>query len=270
MASASAWLPGRPSSRLLTDLAGDRPLTMPEGFILDSALAARHGLLGLIAHCGDERLAAAARLPYFRLKARQQVMSAHLRRLLEKLDQASIPAAVLKGPALAIKYRVAEHRTFTDLDLLVPPAHLDSCLDLLGMDQAVEAVPPQRAQADKRDIVLVDPSGLRFSLDLHWDLFSYHQLGGRAEAATETSWAAARRVEDEIGPRWVMPAETEVTFLCAHALLDHRFRLILFRDLVDLAFSPMAWPSVIEFAGRFGLAGTTYLALLIAARSLDA
>ena len=272
MASTANWQPRRPISRLLTDLAAGRPFMVPESFGSDHvALAARHGLLGIMAHSGDLRLEDAARLHYTRLIARQRVMMNHLPRLLAALDAASIPATVLKGPVLAAKYRVPAHRTFTDIDLVVPPVNLDECIELLQKDPVVRAVPPQRPKADKRDILLVDPdTDLRFSIDLHWDTFSYHQMRGRTRGAMAASWSGANRIDDQVGPRWELPQESEIAFLCAHAIFDHRFRLILFRDLVEVARGPVGWESVVEFATRYGLRSTTYLALLIASRALDA
>ena len=32
---------------------------------------------------------------------------------------------------------------------------------------------------------------VRFSVDLHWDAFSYHQLLGRAKQATDLAWERA-------------------------------------------------------------------------------
>ncbi|HUP17835.1 MAG TPA: nucleotidyltransferase family protein [Acidimicrobiia bacterium] len=272
MASTTDWRPRRSVSLLLTELAAGRPFTVPDHVGPEVvALAGRHGLLGIMAKSGDAQLEAAARLPYLRLLARQRVMMNHLPRLLEALDGASIPAAVLKGPALAARYRIPDHRTFTDIDVVVPPGDLDACLSILKREQVVRAVPPQRPRADKRDIVLVDPaSGIRFSLDLHWDLFSYRQLRGPTHGAMADTWNGAHRIVDEIGPRWLLPQTSEIAFLCAHAILDHRFRLVLFRDLVELTRYPVEWGALVEFAGQNGLRGTTYLALLIAARALDA
>ena len=272
MASTTDWRPRRSVSLLLTELAAGRPFTVPDHVGPEEvALTGRHGLLGIMAQSGDARLEAAARLHYLRLLARQRVMMNHLPRLLEALDAASIPAAVLKGPALAARYRTPDHRTFTDIDVVVAPDDLDACLAILKREQVVRAVPPQRPRADKRDIVLVDPrSGMRFSLDLHWDLFSYRQLRGPTHGAMAETWNGAHRIVDEIGPRWLLPQTSEIAFLCAHAILDHRFRLILFRDMVEVVRNFQEWGPLVEFAGRYGLRGTTYLALLIASRALDA
>ena len=272
MASTDSWQPRRPISRLIADLAAGRPFVVPEGLGSDGvALAGRHGLFGIMAHSGDAQLEQAAQFHYLRLLARQRVMLDHLPRLLKSLDAASIPTAVLKGPVLAARYRTPGHRTFTDIDLVVPYANLDACLDLLNRDPVVRTIPPQRPKADKRDILLVDPAtDIRFSLDLHWDIFGYHQMRGRTRGAMAATWVGAHRIEDDLGPRWTLSTESEIAFLCAHAILDHRFRLILFRDLAEMTRHPVAWESLVEFAANYGLRGTTYLALLIASEALEA
>ncbi|MCA1737211.1 MAG: glycosyltransferase, partial [Actinobacteria bacterium] len=53
---------------------------------------------------------------------------------------------------------------------------------------------------------------------------------------------------------------------CTHAILDHRFRLILFRDLAEVAADPrLQWAELVDFAGRWHLRSLTYLAWLMAA-----
>ncbi len=92
---------------------------------------------------------------------------------------------MLKGPAVAARYRDARHRPYSDIDLLVPPFQVDSALEVLAADESVVQIPSKRPKADKRDVLFEDESGVHFNIDLHWDLFSYSQLRDSAMGATQ-------------------------------------------------------------------------------------
>ena len=269
MTSAKPWRPARTSSLQLLNVAADRPQSIASVDVND---VIRHGLLGLVAtHHESLAIPPAARLLYVRSRARQEVMKAQLRRLLELLERTSLPAVVLKGPDIASRYQDPRQRTFTDIDLLVPRDRLADTLELLRADEAVRGIPAQRPRTDKRDVLIVDPAtGIEFALDLHWDAFSYSQLRSAADQATDQAWAQSHKVVDSLGPRWRLYESAHIAFLCAHAVLDHRFRLILFRDLLELSRQAVDWMALFDFAERNGLRSTSYLAWLIAARALGA
>lgn len=234
-------------------------------------LGFRHGLLGLLAGSGLKELAEPVVHHHLAQRLRQRAMLSHLRRILTSLHDSGIKATVLKGPYVAEDYENPNFRTFTDLDLLVPEESLESTLAVLAADEAVRSIPPKGPKGDKRDIPLHDPSGAVFNLDLHWDLFSYSQLMGAAEGGTAWAWQHARfDPAHPLGPLWHHPPGPRISFLCTHALFDHRFRLILFRDLVELARAGVDWEEVIDFAEEFQLRSSTYVSLLIARRLLGA
>jgi glycosyltransferase involved in cell wall biosynthesis len=235
-------------------------------------LAVRHGLIGLMADHENPNLHDPAVALYSRLAARQGVMAHHLRRVLTELHAAGVRATVVKGLHLAHwAYGNPSHRTTTDVDLLVPAAEVERALEVLGADEAVQVIPNKTPKADKRHIPFVDESGVRFTLDLHWDLFSYTQLRGCADGATDWAWEQATFVEDHpLGPMWMLPEPARIAFLCTHALLDHRFRLILFRDLAEVARTDPDWAALIDFVRRWKLSNPTYLALLLAIGLADA
>jgi glycosyltransferase involved in cell wall biosynthesis len=269
----AVWRTGDSLSRALLDVAASRPIepyVHPNDEVL--TLAHEHGLLGLLATNNVAEWSRVARPAFARLTARQQVMVRHLRRLLEAFHGEGIRAAILKGPQLALNtYRHSAHRTFTDIDVLVHPADLEHALKVVANDPAVPSIPKQGPKADKRNIPISDPGGVRFTLDLHWDLFSYSQLQGSAEGAIDWAWDVAEGPADqsELGPHWLLPEAAVLCFLCTHALLDHRFRLILFRDLKEAALHHPDWNEVGRFADKWGLRSTTYLALLMASRLTD-
>ena len=255
-----------PADRVLAAVAAGRE--RPPGSI-DSPrleLARRHGLVGLL-RSDDVADPDGLSALQARLVARGLVMRRSLRRIMDRLAASGVRAAVVKGPDLADRvYPAAGMRTFTDLDLVVPSTDLSAALEVIGSDPACVGIPPKGPRADKRDVLFQDPSGVAFNVDLHWDLFSYRQLRGRAAQAMEEAWARARpphRDRPHLG--WRLPGEVVSAFLCTHALLDHRFRLVLFRDLVEVARGDVDWDAAVGFAHEHGLAGLVHLGWTMAA-----
>lgn len=257
-------------SRYLLALAADERVPEPPRVTSDLvADASSHGLIPILADRLEDPVVKAIDM---RLTARQQVMIRHLRRILASLHEHGIRASVLKGPRLAACfYRKPRYRSFSDLDVLVESGELDRALEVIAADFAVSSVPVKRPKADKRDVLMRDSSGMVFNLDLHWNLFSYTQLRGSALGATPAAWADAIFVDNPgLGPYYALPQGVEIPFLAAHAVLDHRFRLILFRDLLEYADGPVDWESVASTASKWGLRSTTYVALSIARRAVGA
>lgn len=256
-------------SEALLSLASDRGLpanTLVSGGLIE--LARRHGLVGVLAGETKNPVVTAVQS---RQQVRQTVMLRHLNRLLDELDAAGIRAAVVKGPAVAQAYAVRSQRPFSDIDILVEDDRLEDAIEVLASDEAIVEIPEKRPKAAKRDVVIGDRSGIRFNVDLHWDLFSYTQLRGMADGAMADAWAeAAFSPDDELGPRWELPEHHTVCFLSAHAVLDHRFRLILFRDLLEVTRHGLDWAAIEASAIRWGLASTTYLALWMARGAVGA
>lgn len=259
----SPWTPSDPVSKALLQLAASNSIdhdTRVEGDLLE--LARRHGLIGLLHESIDHPMVKAI---HARQMARQDVMRQHLHQILEVLAQSGLRGAVLKGPAIAAIYPHRGARPFSDLDLLVEAESLEAALAVIGDYEHVVEVPEKRPKASKRDVLIDDPSGVRFNLDLHWDMFSYTQFRGAASGATDAAWDEA--VFDplsDLGPQWHLPDRFRFGFLAAHATLDHRFRVILFRDLAELSRAEFDWGGVVESAERYGLRSTSYLAGFIA------
>jgi glycosyltransferase involved in cell wall biosynthesis len=272
MTNSVKWISGDSTSRFILSVASEEVVSHVE--VAERELlvfAARHGLIGMLVNSGAKEFGEQASYHHLAQRLRQRTMLEHLHRILTSLDRAGIRATVLKGPYVAGEYTNPNVRTFTDLDLLVPEESLEAALAVLAADEAVRSIPPKGPKADKRDIPLHDPSGAVFNLDLHWDLFSYSQLLGAAEGGTAWAWQHARfDPAHSLGPLWHLPPGPRICFLCTHALFDHRFRLILFRDLVELARAGVDWEAVIDFAEEFQLRSTTYVSLLIARRLLGA
>jgi len=254
-------------SRALVLLASDRgfPAEVPvtAGLI---EIAQRHGLIGLLVRYTRDEMAHAIRV---RERLRSERLTEHLSRFLPQLHDAGIRAALLKGPGVAKEYSDPTVRTFSDLDILVPRPQLDDAISVLSTDKYAKDIPEKRPRADKREILFADDSGVRFNVDLHWSLFSYSQLRGSAAEATEQAWReASLRVDGPWGPVWELPQAHKVAFLAAHAVLDHRFRLILFRDLLELRERGITWGALDELARASGLRSVIYMAFWIAHQAL--
>lgn len=231
-------------------------------------LAQRHGLIPILADHVNDLLVRAIEA---REAARRAVLKRHLFEVLTLLDGVGVQAAVLKGPAIAARYRTPQLRPYSDIDILVPENQLDRALAQLEEYPATVNIPAKRPKADKRDVLIRDETGISFNCDLHWDLFSYSQLRSSAHGATEAAWGQAVSVPDShLGPLWEIPDAYRLAFLASHAVLDHRFRLILFRDFLELLSNPVDWDELIRVAGRWGLRSTTYLALWLSRAMLGA
>lgn len=265
----AAFAGSHPSSRFLLDLAAGRSVNNDQLVtpgLIESAQ--RHGLISLLAEVTDDRFVHAIQV---REGSRRRVLERHLHRILTRFEDVQIPVAVLKGPAVAGWYRNPRHRTFSDLDLLVPADELDRAMNLLGDDPATARIPEKRPKADKRDVLLEDETGILFNVDLHWDLFSYSQMRGTSRSATELAWKEAYPDHDSaLGPRWMLPFGVKAAFLAAHAILDHRFRLILFRDLLEISLGSPDWDSLLEVAGVHGLGHVSYVSFWIAKNAVGA
>ncbi|HKY48256.1 MAG TPA: nucleotidyltransferase family protein, partial [Acidimicrobiia bacterium] len=259
-------------SAWLLDVAQGRAAGPPSDSLRLLELAYRHGLIGLVADQASPAFWPRSAPIYARLAARQQVMLYHLRALAELFSANGIPLAVLKGPWLReCAYERPQHRTFSDLDLLVPREALGSALTLIQEHGRLPSIPRQRPEADKREIPLTDPSGVTFAVDLHWDMFSYGQLRGRARAATDEGWRDSwQRKDPPLANLWQLSAPATWSFLSCHAIFDHRFRLILFRDLAELARTPPDWEELVDFASRNSLRTPVHLALSLAKRWVGA
>lgn len=262
-----AFTGGDEMSRFLIDLAAGRAerldTSVPAGLV---QLAQRHGLIPLLSQVTDDRLVRAISA---RETSRSRVLKHHLERILTSFQDKGVRVSVLKGPAIAMRYQDPDLRPFTDIDLLVPRSEVEAAIEVLSEEDAAIHVPEKRPKADKRDVLFGDATGMHFNVDLHWDLFSYSQLRGSADGATEAAWTEAVMDEDSpLGPVWDIPDAYRLAFLAAHAVLDHRFRLILFRDFHELGRLGVDWDEVVEVALQWDLRSTTYLALWLARETL--
>jgi hypothetical protein len=109
--------------------------------------------------------------------ARNVLLTAELRRLIELLESASIEAVPYKGPVLALfAYGDVSLRRFVDLDVLVRKEHVSRAIDLLLTDGYEFSKPLSLSQ---RELLLRTQHNLQLRRDkrqliveLHWEVAS--------------------------------------------------------------------------------------------------
>ena len=258
----------------LLEIAAGRPIDDARAISdSDLELAVRHGLIGVMADSANDNVSQAV-LPIFaRLKARQNVMEHHLERILTSLHQADIPATILKGPHLAQwAYRNPDHRTYTDIDLLVPARARQSALSRYWQQTRLSPqFPPKRPK----------PTSGTYPCPTRPGSASISICTGISSATPSCEDVPTGLPNGhgitlvwfpiiQLGPLWELPEEARIAFLGTHAVLDHRFRMILFRDLAEVALKEPDWDAIRAFAERWKLRSTTYVSLLIAKLATDA
>ncbi len=261
------WTGGDPVTADLLDLASGRGLAV-EGAVTSEFidLAQHHGLIGLLSP-SPHRPSSRRSGPEMR-RGRRSLEDGCVTRWKPSTAQGSEPGNQRSGRRRGISCAVA-----TELQRSRPIGRRDvtrCCAGNVSRDSSIK-IPEKRPKADKRDIAVKDVSGVRFNLDLHWDLFDYTQLRGAAEGAVKRLWKSASHYPDSpLGPLWEIPDWGKWGFLAAHSVLDHRFRLILFHDFVELSRHPVDWEALIENARTWGLRSVTYTALWIGNKAVGA
>jgi hypothetical protein len=169
-----------------------------------------------------------------RALARDLALERHMLRALAVLDDASLDARVLKGPALAHSaYPEPGMRSFGDIDLLVRDRDYDRVLGALRARGAHRRYPEPHANFDRRfgkGSCLVTDDGLE--LDVHRTF-----VAGPFGVAIATDELFTPGVEVVVGGRTVCGLDRSLQFLnaCFHAVLGSASpRLVPLRDVAQL------------------------------------
>jgi glycosyltransferase involved in cell wall biosynthesis len=139
-----------------------------------SAVAlASHGLSGAAIAAADDGLVVMADEVRALLRGRHLgdlALAMHVQQLGERcaasLDAAGIPSIVVKGPSIAVHHPRPQSRTYSDVDLLVPPAMFDAAIETVQRTDGLHPPPTRRLPVRllREGLNLRDDTG---SIDLH-------------------------------------------------------------------------------------------------------
>jgi len=245
-------------------------------------LAVRHSL-GSLLYWRATREPGGAALPALLLEelrndfycaaARTMLAERQLAELLAALDEAGVPALVLKGAATGAFYPDPGLRAYTDLDFLVPNAQVGRAETVLRELGYVLHPSPSWWQDHFQHLPpMARPDG-GLSVEVHWRTGPEEGAGCLPAADL---WA--RGVAWSLGPGMTQPAlrlddVDTALHLCQHAAIQHRLRVGL-RPLCDLAqvvagWDTGRWLTLSSRARAYGLDRAVDLVLALADRWLS-
>ena len=198
---------------------------------------------------------------------RQLRRHAALRRIAESLDQAHIPFLVLKGMALAyIAYPDPYCRSMSDIDLLVPRAHLSGAVQAARDSGLVES----RLSFRQECPAFASPDCV-VHVELHGSVPSMEEFGVESGTLWERSVAA------DLGgiQAHVLCPEDFVQHLCLHIGPHHnclsRLQALLdFRFYLEKYGAETNWQAVSTRSQQLGSAAWVYLTLWLARQLVGA
>ncbi|MGC8958941.1 MAG: nucleotidyltransferase domain-containing protein [Chloroflexia bacterium] len=202
----------------------------------------------------EERL----RLAYLANAARNFFLLRELERALLALSIQDIPVLLLKGAALGpAVYGNPALRPMGDLDLLVRPADAPCALETLASIGYRPVRPPLRPATLTTDESQVFLRHGEVNLELHWGLLDFPQYAHHLPM--EKIWAGACPISIGTARAWMLNAEDQILYLCAHLMLHHgegRPRLLWLHDIAEVivhAGEQLDWAAILERAGAYDL-----------------
>ena len=160
----------------------------------------------------------------------------------EALARESVPWLLLKGPALAEVYEGREReRPFTDLDLVVPPRHLDASLSALGSCGYVpegDATSRFLLRRGHFHLVLDPPAHRRLPIELHWELVDRANL---YRIDMPSVFDAARRVRFAGLDLPALGCVDELIYMCIHICKHGVFNKLVARGRFGTDWLSQAW-----------------------------
>ncbi len=130
---------------------------------------------------------------------------------LAPLGDAGLEALVIKGAALVGRYPDPALRPMDDLDLVLPPDHIEAAV------RALEAAgwTRQPSTVARHEVNLTHSALPGFPIDLHRGLATWRTRANRL--GSDQLWAARRPTTMCGAPSYVLPPELELVMLAAHA-----------------------------------------------------
>jgi hypothetical protein len=166
-------------------------------------------------------------------------------RALAPLADAGVEPLVIKGAAIAPRYPDLGLRPMDDVDMIVPGHQIDAALQALTAAGWQRHTPPQRRQFQ---VDVTHPSLPGLHIDLHRGLDTWRTRANRLNS--EALWAQRQPKTLYGAPAFVLPPETELVSLAAHAAKPyHGFdRLIWIVDIAVATQAQLDWDRVASLA----------------------
>ena len=265
----------------LAEVAGeitDWQLVLHHGFM--------HGLLPLV-YCRLREAEVADKVPpavtrdlcdvYAFSSARTLQLTAELGRILDLLEDGSIPALPTKGPVLGTSlYADPGLRPFVDLDVIVRTEHVDAAIEVLAANGY--RVPQQLSEAHQR--IRRRTTGYaahliheerRVPLDLHWG-FSHGYFS--AGLPSHLVWKETRSMVLAGRPTTVPSPTVLLLALAIHGAKHGPFPWPKLKWVVDVdgflrSDPPMDWEALIAVSEEIGCRRILLLGIALASKLLD-
>jgi hypothetical protein len=213
------------------------------------AAAAHHGVLPL-AHRAlrDGSLHAVPEAARARLwqqvlvnTKRNALLTRRLRELVAALAGEGVRSLPYKGPLLALSaYGNVARRQFTDLDILVSPADVTRCRDVLTRRGYAVRCAEEALNTDdldrRRELQLTDEAA-GVLVELHWRVAPHWQLPRGFAVEFEPLWQRAESITVSGTEIRSLAPDDLLLILCVHATSHQWFRLQMVADVAWLLHS---------------------------------
>ncbi|SDT59052.1 nucleotidyltransferase family protein [Jiangella sp. DSM 45060] len=173
-----------------------------------------------------------------------------------------LPWVTIKGPVLSEHAHPAPGlRSYTDVDVLVPPQRLRSAVEsLTAADwQVIDFQDMLYNVQTPGEIHLVSPRGVL--VDLHWSLINMQQT--RRQFTVDTGELLERRVRRPVGgaATWTLDLADSLVHVCLHAALTGAHKMLWLLDADQLARQVDDWDEVARRAAGWGAAPAVAIVL---------
>jgi hypothetical protein len=220
-----------------------------------AASAAWHGVSGYVLRRLPPGLTGSAEAQRL-IADRDAAVFQHLRtiadlRFLDACLGEAVPWLVLKGPALAASaHGEVGLRPYVDLDVLVPPRHLEAAIERLTVAGAEVQDRNWTLLRDtlKGEVHLRLPQGTH--LDLHWHLLNDAPIRDQFTIGIAGLFDRRRSVDVDGATVPTLGGVDTIAYVALHALLSGAHRLIWLKDLERLFVRRLAAPGDVARRAR--------------------
>ena len=219
------------------DLASESELVRhPLPGLIDAA--AVHRISGLVYHAlqevdgADPSLVAGLRRTSLVVASEHLRVLADLHEFLDFLDGAGIPSLVLKGPVVAeTLYDEPWHRSYLDLDVLVPAEAFGAVIDALPLVDGVLCNRNWRLLAREMKSEVTARLRQGTTLDLHWHPIPDARIRRNVNLSPEHLFANCRMLDVGGRPIATLDSASNLVYLAAHACWSGAHQLVWHIDL---------------------------------------